>query len=202
MNTVVHAAVRRDLDRLTEALDGLSVGDRPGAERIGRAWHFLDGQLTHHHHSEEELFWPALRDLGVRADLVGDLDGEHDLMVEAMGFTRAAISALAADPTAEHLREARSAIGTLRGTIETHFVHEERDLEPIAAEVADSPRMKQASAAVRKTQPLPSAAAYLAWLLDDADPSARAYVERQAPKPVLYLLIGLFGGRYRRVALA
>ena len=36
------------------------------------------------------------------------------------------------------------------------------------------PPMKKAAAAVRRTQSLPSAGAFLEWVLDDADPSARA----------------------------
>lgn len=202
MNTVVHAAVRRDLERLEQALDELPVGAREPAERVDRAWRFLDGQLTHHHHSEEELFWPALRELGVGADLVGDLDGEHQLMADSMCFTRAAMSALAADPTAEHIADAHTAVTRLRDTIETHFTHEERDLEPIAAKLESTPEMKRAAAGVRKTQSLPTAAVFLSWLLDDADPSARALVEGLAPKPLLVVVLRLFGGPYRRVALA
>ncbi len=202
MNTVVHAAVRRDLDRLERALHGLSPSSRGEAARVEQAWQFLDGQLTHHHRSEEEIFWPALRELGVREDLVSDLDGEHHRMAEAMGYTRAAMSALAADPNAEHVADAKLAVAKLRGTIETHFAHEERELEPIAARVAGMPPMKKAEVAVRKTQSLPAAGAYLSWLLDDADPSAQAYVERLAPKPLLVVVLRLFGGRYRRVALA
>ena len=64
MNTVIHAAVRRDLDRFGHALDTLPVGSRKRAAELDAAWRHLDAQLYHHHHGEETIFWPALRELG------------------------------------------------------------------------------------------------------------------------------------------
>jgi hypothetical protein len=86
LNTVIHAAVRRDLGRFNVALDTFPVGSKDRAAELEGAWQNLDKQLYHHHHGEETIIWPALR---VRADvsLVTDLDGEHQRMAEAMAET-------------------------------------------------------------------------------------------------------------------
>jgi hypothetical protein len=202
MNTVIHAAVRRDLARFGRALDALPVGSRKRAAELDAAWRHLDGQLYHHHHGEETIFWPALRELGADESLVGDLGGEHERMAEAMTRTRTAMSALAGDPSEERLAEARAACAALSDAVDSHFSHEERDLEPMMAHSIDTPQLKKAQTAIRKTQTLPEAGGYLTWLLDDADPDARAFVTHEIPKPVVFVLTRLFGGSYNRVAAA
>jgi hemerythrin-like domain-containing protein len=202
MNTVIHAAVRRDLARLGQALQAFSVGSRIRAAELDAAWRHLDGQLYHHHHGEETIFWPALRELGADESLVGDLGGEHERMADAMTSTRAAMSALAAEPGEEQLVEAKTAVATLSDAVDVHFRHEERDLEPMMAESVGTPQFKKAQVAIRRTQTLPAAGGYLAWLLDDADPDARAFVVQEIPKPVVLVLTRLFGSSYHRVAAA
>ena len=49
MNKVIHGAVRRDLDRFREALDGFGDGDHERAAALHRAWINFDAQLTEHH---------------------------------------------------------------------------------------------------------------------------------------------------------
>lgn len=200
MNTVIHAAVRRDIARFSAALDDFPVGSTPRAEQLNRAWRFLDGQLEHHHHSEEEIFWPALRQLGADESLVSDLNGEHERMAQAMTLTRDAMAELATEPSRAHVDRATAAFSTLSDSIETHFAHEERDLEPVMARAADTPPMKQAQVQIRKTQSLPSAAVYLAWLLDDAGPDERTYLNHALPRPLLAVLPRVLGRSYAPVA--
>lgn len=200
MNTVVHAAVRRDLERLERALADFPSGSRSRAERVDNAWRFLDGQLSHHHHSEEEILWPALKAFGVDESLVTALDDEHEAMAAAMGYTWRRWR-LAADPSAEHVADAQSAVTDLHATIDDHFAHEERDLEPVMAKVMSEPAMKKAEAEIGRGQKLSAAGAMLNWVLDDADPGTRAFVGRLAPKPFLFVLQRAFRAPYRRVAL-
>jgi iron-sulfur cluster repair protein YtfE (RIC family) len=202
MNTVIHSAVRRDIGRFGDALEAFPVGSRQRAVQLDAAWRHLDGQLYHHHHGEETIFWPALCDLGADESLVGDLGGEHERMAEAMSWTRAAMSTLAVEPSEEHVDDAKAAFAALREVIETHFAHEERDLEPMMARAVDTPQFKRAQSEIRKTQSLPAAGAYLAWLLDEADPDARAFVSHEIPRPVLFVVSRLFGRSYNRVAAA
>jgi Hemerythrin HHE cation binding domain len=201
MNTVIHAAVRRDLQRFRKALEDFPVGSSQRAVELNRAWQHLDRQLYHHHHSEETIFWPALQEVGADESLVGDLSGEHDRMAEAMTRTRTVMAAFAADPSADKLNQAKAAFTGLTEAVETHFAHEERDLEPFQAEVINTPPMRRAAREIRRAQTPAQAGGYLAWLADGADPGAQAFLKQQIPAPVLYGLSRLLGRSYtRRIA--
>jgi hypothetical protein len=127
LNTVIHAAVRRDVARFQQALATFPIGSRERAAQLEMAWQNLDHQLYHHHHGEETIFWPALRELGADESLVGDLGGEHERLAEAMTLTRKAMSALASEPSEVNVDQARAAFDTLGDVVDTHFTHEERD---------------------------------------------------------------------------
>ncbi len=198
MNTVIHAAVRRDLRRFTAALTDFPVGSVERAADLNRAWQNLDHQLHHHHEGEETVFWPALRKLGADNALVSDLDGEHRRMADAMVGARTAMTALAATPDAERRDAALAAFAELTEVVETHFAHEERDLEPMMAKVQDAPEMKEAGHAIRRTMSPAEAGAYLTWLGDGADPDAKAFLRHEIPSPVLFIFTRLFGRSYRR----
>ena len=198
MNTVIHAAVRRDLRRFTAALDTFPVGSKERASELSRAWQHLDGQLYHHHHSEETIFWPALREVGADESLVTDLGGEHDRMAEAMKNTSAAVAELVADPDQAQVEQTRQAFVALEQAVETHFAHEEAELEAFSASVSDTAPMKKAQEQVRKTQSPVQLGGYLAWLQDEADPEALAYLRKAIPRPILAVVSRLLGRRYRQ----
>ena len=198
MNTVVHAAVRRDLGRFTAALESFPVGSEQRAKDLNHAWLHLDHQLYHHHHSEDTIFWPALVEVGADAKLMTDLGAEHDRMAAAMTGTRTAMSAFAADPNAANVEQAKAAFDELTDAVESHFAHEERDLDPFMIANLESPPMKRAAKKIRTAQNPLEAGSYLAWLQDGADADARAFLGQQIPKPVLVIFSRLLGRSYRK----
>ena len=60
MNRLIHAAVRRDLDRLSAALQTFPDGDPARARDLDRAFVNLRRELTHHHEGEDTHIWPML----------------------------------------------------------------------------------------------------------------------------------------------
>ncbi len=96
--------------------------------------------------------------------------------------------------------EPEAAFQTLGEVVDTHFTHEERDLEPMMAWVIASPQWKDAQAQIRKTQSPAATGVYFAWLLDDADPDARTFVRHEIPRPALFVLSRVLGRSYKRVA--
>jgi Hemerythrin HHE cation binding domain len=200
LNTVIHAAVRRDVARFQQAMADFPVGSRERAAQLEMAWQNLDHQLYHHHHGEETIFWPALRELGADESLVGDLGGEHERLAEAMKLTRNAMSALASDPAEANVDQARAAFDTLGDVVDTHFTHEERDLEPMLAGVIASPEWNRAQAQIRKTQGPAATGVMVAWLLDNADPDARTFVRHEIPRPAVFVLSHVLGRSYKKVA--
>ncbi len=198
MNTVIHAAVRRDLGRFTAALESFPVGSEQRAKDLNHAWLHLDHQLYHHHHSEDTIFWPALVEVGADPTLMSELEGEHERMAAAMTGTRTAMSALAADPTAANVEQAKSAFAELTTAVESHFAHEERDLDPFMIANLQAPPMQRAAKKIRTAQTPMEAGSYLAWLQDGADADARAFLGQQIPKPILVVFSRLLGRSYRK----
>src|SRR5215210_523114 len=116
-----------------------------------------------------------------------------------MTLTRKAMSALASNPDQANMNQARAACATLDEIVDSHFSHEERDLEPMMAAAIASPQWKDAQAKIRKTQSPRETGVYFAWLLDHADPDARAFVRREIPRPVLFVLSRVLGRSYNRI---
>ncbi len=200
MNTIIHAAFRRDIARFTHALDAFPAGSTARAQQLSVAWRNLADQLHHHHQDEETIFWPVLRELGAEQVLVGDLEGEHARMLSALETADAAMRAFAADPSAPNVAAARTAIEQLGVILNDHLAHEERDLEPLAVAQHGSPQMKAAGRKVRQAHK-GGTGTFVAWLQDGADEDARTALRREIPAPVLFVLGRVAGRDYtRRIA--
>ena len=197
MNTVIHAAFRRDLARFDNALGGFPAGSRTRADQLDGAWDNFSYQLHHHHEDEETIFWPELRQLGASESLMSELESEHAQMLSALDAADAAMKVFHAGPSEESASTARSTIGDLGGVILSHLVHEEQDLEPIAAAHPDSPQMQAAQKAVRKAHK-GNTGTFFTWLLDGADLDARAELRRELPPPVLFVIVRVGGRDYNR----
>jgi hemerythrin-like domain-containing protein len=193
MNTIIHAALRRDLDRFEGALNSSS----PRADKLATAWQNFYGQLQQHHDDEETIFFPAFRKLGADDALMSALDAEHAKMVGALDAANVAMQALSADASGGAVDKAHAAVVELRGVVRAHLEHEERELEPFAARHVATPQLKRARAAVRKAHNR-GLGTFLAWLQDDADRAAAVGLRREIPPPVLFVLTRVGGRRYRQ----
>jgi hemerythrin-like domain-containing protein len=198
MNTIIHAAVRRDLDRFEGALQAFPAGSAERARELLVAWRNFHKQLDDHRESEETIFWPALREVGADESLVGDLGGEHEEMIGELAATDAVMGALAADPSDDSAQAALVALGRLRAAVESHFEHEERELEPFMASKVDTEPMKRAAKEVRRAHPPAEQGVFMAWLQDGADDDTRAALAKTIPAPVLFVFSRVVGRSYRR----
>jgi hypothetical protein len=197
MNTIIHAAFRRDLRRFDHALATFPAGSQGRADELGAAWDNFDFQLHHHHQDEETIFWPALRSLGVEDSLTGELKGEHARMLEALRVATKTVDVLRADPSASNASSARSALGDLEAVLTEHLAHEERDLEPRSADFHATPEIKAAQKRARRSH-RGNQGTLFAWLLDGADADARQGLRREVPPPVLFVISRTTGRRYER----
>jgi hypothetical protein len=197
LNTVIHAAFRRDLARFDRALATFPAGSRKRADELSAAWENFATQLHKHHEDEETIFWPALRELGADESIVGDLGGEHERMLSALDAANASMTTFHADPSAADAATARAAIGELKDTVESHLAHEERDLEPFTVSQLATPRLKAAQAAVRKSHK-GGVGTFFAWLVDGGDPDVAVAMRHEVPAPVLFVLSRVGGRDYKR----
>ncbi len=197
MNRVIHAAVRRDLERFEEALAAFPAGDAQRASALHRAWRNLHGELTRHHESEHRIAWPHLEAIGVSHQLLQAMDGEHDAMAAALVDTAAAMAGLEEDPGAERAATALRSLRTLRQVTVSHLDHEEEELEQVYLTHQDTPEMKEMGREFGKVGPVVGGR-FFAWLLDGAGPEERAAIASSVPRPVLGVINGVFGRSYRR----
>ena len=197
MNTVIHRAFRRDLDRFVAALDGLTPGDGRRVAQLSLAWDNFEDQLTHHHEGEHEVAWPHLQRAGVSRELLDAMDAEHDVMAAALRRARDAMADLRRDPSAEHARSAATAMRGLRSATVDHLDHEERELEPFYLENRDHPEVVAMGKAFAKVSPA-RGGRFFAWLLDGATPEEQQAARSTVPAPVLAVIGGVFGRGYRK----
>ena len=195
MNRVIHAAVRRDLDRLTDALGRMQDGDRPRAQALDRAYRNLQTELTHHHEGEDTHIWPMLASVGVDRALLSTMESEHHAMAEALAETRSAMATVAMSGSRTDAAAARDSLRRTRDVTERHLRHEETELEPLLTPHLESPQWHAAEKSLRK-QPLPVAGRFFAWLTDGMSEENRAFLKQTVPTPVVTVLSRVFGRRY------
>jgi hemerythrin-like domain-containing protein len=193
MNTIIHAAFRRDLARLDAALSAFPAGSQQRADQLRAAWDNVAFQLHHHHQDEETIFWPAREKLGADESMIGDLGGEHARMLAALDVASASMATFTTDPSAANAAAARATIAELNRVVDVHLVHEERDLEPFMVTKLATPEMKAAQVAVRKAHK-GGAGTFFAWLMDTDDTDVKTGLRHAIPPPVLFV-IGRIGGR-------
>jgi hypothetical protein len=198
MNKVIHAAVRRDLDRFRRALDAFTDGDRGRAAELHRAWANFDAQLTEHHEGEHEIAWPAMKAIGISGPTIDSFDAEHEAMAADLASTRGAMATLNRTATRADADAAAAAMEKLQATTVTHLDHEERETEPALVQHDGDPAIKEMGKKFSRRTGPPKAGIFFSWVQDGATPEERAALRESVPGPVLTILGGLFGRRYRK----
>jgi hemerythrin-like domain-containing protein len=197
MNKVIHGAVRRDLDRFRRALQAFRDGDRERAEALHRAWLNFDAQLTEHHEGEHEIAWPALKAIGIADPTIASFDAEHETMATDLAAARAAMSTLRRTATRADADAAGAAMETLQTTTVTHLDHEEQETEAALSQHESDPAMKEMGKKFSRRVGPAKAGVFFAWVQEGATAEERAALAANVPRPVLAILGGIFGRRYR-----
>jgi hemerythrin-like domain-containing protein len=198
MNKVIHGAVRRDLDRFRRALEAFDDGDQERAAALRRAWANFDAQLTEHHEGEHEIAWPALKAIGISESTIATFDAEHEQMAADLAATRDAMSTLGRTATRADADVAAAAMQRLQATTVTHLDHEEQETEPALTQHEGDPVMKEMAKGFSRRVGVVKAGVFFAWLQDGATPPEKSALSAQVPRPVLAVIGGLFGRRYRK----
>ncbi|BBH18343.1 hypothetical protein Back2_26300 [Nocardioides baekrokdamisoli] len=198
MNDVIHAALRRDFERLRAATAALEVGDTARVHALREAWDFIWGELHHHHITEDRLVWPFVleRDL-VPRDLTDQMEAEHQRMAIACGRLSEAFRELEAQPTTAHLIALRAQLEFAVKVAEEHLVHEERDVMPVLEPHWGTPAWKVVEREMAKVSPF-TAGGMMAWLQDGSDPVVHAALRRHFPAALLWAASNVFGRAYHR----
>ncbi len=195
MNRLIHGAVRRDVARLAEALEG--EPDQARSCDLLRAYRFLRAELTRHHEGEDTHIWPMMVRLGADPALLAQMEEEHEAMADALGGVEAALVALASGPTRATLDAAREEVATMAQVVDTHLRHEEEELEPVLLPMTDTEEWAAVEKKLRGGSVV-EAGRFFAWLTDDMPPEEKVFLGTLVPRPVTGLLSWLLGRRYAR----
>lgn len=198
MNRLIHCAVRRDLVRFREALETYADGDRERAAGLHRAWVNFDAQLTEHHQGEHEIAWPALQEVGIEAPTIVAFDAEHDAMAADLRAARAAMATLRDSASRADADAAAVAMAALQATTTSHLDHEEAVTETVLAGQTDHPAIKEMGRRFSRRSGPVQAGTFFAWMQDGATPEELTVLRAHVPGPVMSVLGGVFGRRYRR----
>lgn len=198
MNKTIHCAVRRDLARFRHALDAFVDGNRERAAALHRAWQNFDDQLTEHHQGEHDVAWPALQVIGVAGSTIDTFDAEHEAMATALATAGDAMSRLRSSAARADADVAATAMEALELTTVTHLDHEEAEIEESLTQRADHPALKEMGRQFSRRSGPVKAGTFFAWMQDGATPQEMSALRANVPGPVLVLLGGLFGRRYRK----
>ncbi len=198
MNGVIHAALRRDLERIAmqvERPDGLS-DERLRA--IGEHAVWLMGLLHDHHTTEDERLFPAMR--GNNPDIGPLLDtmlAEHGAIASAVTTLEEAgrRAESGEEGAAEGLREA---VAGLRRVLDPHLEHEERALSPLVPDSMSEEEWAAFEKSNVEGKKPPQLAFQGHWMLDNLDPAGAAVVRKQVPAVPRFIMLNLLGGPYRR----
>jgi hypothetical protein len=197
MNRIIHAAVRRDVDRTEQALRALRDGDDERARRVQIAWRNLVRELTHHHEAEDSIAWPFLAARGFDSGLLTTMEEEHVAMKQALASSSAAIDEVAVSPSASAAAAAADVVARAREVINRHLAHEEADVEDVMNGLEDDPEWKAAAAKMRPAS-IVDAANALAWMQDGAGEQERSSLRSHVPAPVVTVLTRVLARRYQR----
>ena len=197
MNKVIHAAVRRDLVRLEQGLDGVAEGDRARAADLRRGWDQLQAQLRHHHDQEETTIFPAVVRMGVDPALVTVMEGEHDVMIAALDDIDTSMRTYAAGASVADASAAAEAVRRGRAVVDRHLAHEEDEFEPLVRPYWETAEWKAVEKQLRK-QPARKAGWFMAWIQDGASDEVRTYLRGAMPRPVLVVFSRVLGRGYHR----
>jgi hypothetical protein len=86
----------------------------------------------------------------------------------------------------------------LQTTTVTHLDHEEQETEPALAQHEGHPAIKEMARKFSRRAGPAKAGAFFAWMQDGATAEEKVALRASVPGPVLAVIGGLFGRRYRK----
>jgi hemerythrin-like domain-containing protein len=202
MNALFHAALRRDLVRLT---DVLSRGESSAPERRAALAAHLDLvlDLLHHHHTSEDAgLWPLVRRRAAHlTSEVDAMEAEHARIAPAIAAVRTAGGGYARDGGRDSRNELLQAVLGLRETLLPHLDHEENELMPqVMKALTDKDWSALARQEMRSGSSLSTAGLTLVWMADGLTGQRRVQYNRQMPALFRWFADKRYGPAYRRRA--
>lgn len=201
--TLLHGAMRRDAQRLLDALAGVPPLDRRAARRLGRWYDAFREALGHHHRLEDDYFWPALRGRAPGFDEVESaMHAEHtelEAVLEEVARRLSHLGGATDDGWAGAYASAQACVARFHDTLTGHLADEEATALTLMGTHLTPDEFGQVDKRAQRAAGLGYVAFALPWLLDGMTPDQAAKLLDQAPAPFRWLLRLVWMPRYRRL---
>ena len=199
MMGIVHSALRRDLVRTRMVLE--DEAPLSAERRVALADHvvwLMDFLQTHHHGEDIGLYPMVLRNDPSTADLVADMDGDHQRIDPAIASLEEAARGYR-DGVPGSLDGLLAALVALDEVLLPHLAREELEMMPVVSACVTEREWQDWNQRVNvKPKPLMYLAEEGHWVLDNLDEVSSDLVVHLVPPIPRFILIRLLGGRYRR----
>jgi hemerythrin-like domain-containing protein len=199
MMGIVHAALRRDLDRLrTELTTEPYPAD---AQKAALADHvdWMMAFLHEHHSAEDAGLYPMVRShADATTELLDDMDADHRRIDPAMASLRAATTAWRTGGDGER-RALVDALEELDSVLRPHLDREELEAMPLVSKTVTQHEWHEWDQRYNvKSKSFSELGNSGLWMLDGLDEERRQIVLHEVPLVPRYVLLWGFGPRYRR----
>jgi hemerythrin-like domain-containing protein len=196
MMGIVHSALRRDLRRAQVLLQEVPALDQGRREALADHLLWCMAFLHHHHTGEDAGLYPlVVRENPDSADLVADMDRDHEAIEPTIGGLEVAARDYRAGGPSAGLLEA---LATLCDVLLPHLAREEVEMMPVVAASITEAQWRTWTESLKKTK-LGELAFEGHWMLDGIDADGRAHLLSMVPAVPRFILVHLLGGPYRRV---
>jgi hemerythrin-like domain-containing protein len=190
---LVHNVFRRELGELPRLLRAVPEGDVARAGVV--AAHALEMLeiLHHHHHGEDELVWPRLRErVAVQSDLVARMEAQHEAVAVPMTALEVGLPQWRTSASAAEAAGLATVAEQLHAKLGEHLAEEEREILPLAGRTMTAAEWAELGERGLAALPKNRALVFLAHILEEATPAQRASFLKRVPPPVrvLYRLVG------------
>lgn len=164
MNTAMHAAFQRELQRLSRAVPDLDLSDPAAIAGLQRRFRFFADTLQTHHMGEDEFLWPVALEqaTGEEKAVLRSMAAEHDALAAALERARSGVEVLSPDSDVAVIQ---SHLDDLAKVLTGHCAHEERDAVPVVAKYVSPEDFTKLMEHARSAE---DSDLVLAWVCDGA----------------------------------
>ena len=189
---LIHRVIRREIGRLP-ALVRAAAGDPARAARVGahatEMLHFLHS----HHHGEDELLYPLVRErVSLDADLMERMDAQHLQVAEAVTAVEAELPAWTTSADAATGERIAARLDAVLPVLIDHLAEEETELLPVVATTVTQAEWDQLGKHGLASIRPPRRLVILGHILEESDDAERARFLRKVPAParLAFRLVG------------
>lgn len=128
----VHDCLRKEFARLPITVKATPEGDGDRAAIVGGHVLFMSDFLTAHHHSEDVIVWPLLKERSPEySSLVSDMEQQHERMHVTLDTAREQAAAWMSSPGIQERSALHTTLIALERELLQHFAQEEEDALPV-----------------------------------------------------------------------